>query len=338
MRPISLFFSAMVVLLPAPAFAQIAQNQTVVNLGMVGAIDPNFGIAVRWGGVKLRGLSVNINVIRLTTLIAKNDWLASLPTYTYTAPDYQDVSVTFIPTGSRQLQNRYAVWGLYNALYQMTLPNKFETGTWILFWKRAEIGTITFSKIGAALEATATVPVGAVAKRSAQPLPASSINSIPSNATTTFNEFVDDDLGAVPVFENNANANTEYKMRIDGGSGGAILTPAEVFMTTMDALLHVAEQPALATVQPFTSFTSDFDAKLEMQDYQERPRRRPPYFQYIYAINTLEKIPLLMVRDRKFANTDFQIYLSDRQSGQEWGVGQGTLTKGRPRVQRIQTF
>ncbi|KAG7002422.1 hypothetical protein G7Y79_00027g061140 [Physcia stellaris] len=196
-----------------------------------------------------------------------------------------------------EMERRFAVWGLYLAVFDMTKRSKYFCSTFHLLWDDEEVGTLGFSKgvvrqSGSPTSIESPQNQGLLSLNSSIPLKTTSLRSLNDTVSPAFT------LMAKPVL----SINVDLK--------NIILPINNVFIGIVGALTDLA------------SFTNK-DARVNSYSYNQapvpafvafttlgfRPVVGPLFMTYRHVIETLAQLPHIMFDDRKFSEADIELKL-----------------------------
>lgn len=131
----------------ALSIESLGLHRTKANFGTM----PEKGFEIRashWGP-KLQPTSCFINAVNAMSNMALLQIHGLVGETVFEMEDQPGVAITVLPLNwyrGGQMPRKYAVWGLFLAVYTMVRKTNFQCNTIHLLWKGREVGTINFSR------------------------------------------------------------------------------------------------------------------------------------------------------------------------------------------------
>ena len=270
--------------------------------------------AAHWGP-KLQPTSCLINAVNAMASMALQQIHELMKEMVFEMEEQPGVSITVLPANwhrGGQMPRKYAVWGLYLAVYTMTRKNNFQCNTIHLLWKHREVGTINFSR-GVLWQS-----------QTSQFESREGLLSI-GNITPK-----------VPSLAQPRNITgllkTDPTLSIDIELLGAIIPVNNVFITVLGALMDVAhfdnkDAPVMAMIFD----TMPVPTHLSFTTWDKPSKAEPPFMTNRHVIEALAYLPQYMYVERKFSEADITVKLDNIKCGlgllrkYPGGVGQGAV-------------
>ena len=263
-------------------------------------IDPKFSYRGLYGGVDLPKTPLFVNVVELMTRYAEHDWLSRVTERSgIVLLAYPQVEMAVIPaTRTTVVENRLIVWGLWAAINDMTIENKFTEVEFEILWSDEIVASIFFTIADSFLINGANNSQRQAAKSLDMAL------SLYGNETSLP---VPIDDGSLDISSSLTYSNFDWMPYYL--PGGKTLTPVESFLTIMAALKNSAPPAATDKVPaPFMSKVGNVDAHISFYFHQRRsPRTKPPFFQYIHVIKSMRLLPGYLLSHSRFSDLGFRI-------------------------------
>ncbi|KAL8925141.1 MAG: hypothetical protein Q9208_003646 [Pyrenodesmia sp. 3 TL-2023] len=233
-----------------------------------------------------------INIVHALKEIAHGDFQGAMPAQDFRTAAYPEpVIILTSPSGSRTIERKYVVWGLYGALLYMYNARAFGVSHFTLLWNNEEVGGIGFGHpYGDGLDHRAI-----------------------DDTTSPENTEWADDNSAVP--EDEASAGAELASRATAAGevnratenltdlasrlsvtftyAGRNMDKAHMFMAIVWTLATAAIYPSNERIQHlWTPVDQESPCKFVASAV---PRTTPPYLQYFWIVEAVAKTAAYLV-------------------------------------------
>ena len=246
--------------------------------------------------------------------LALNDFYGGVVETIFQFEEQPGVVITVLPVNWHQggeMERRFAVWGLYLAVFDMTKRSKYTCNTFHLFWDNKEVGTLGFAR-GVVRQSTLT----ADSAKSQGLLSLSNTTATTTTLSLPFSHGVDataTDLADEVVFA----LNIELK--------GKMMPINDVFIVALGGLSDLAAfNNKDGRVTTYSYRQAPVEAYVSFATLSYRPLSPPPFMTYRHVIETLAHLPVVMYDRRVFSEADMVLKLNNVN------VGMGLLRKLRP--------
>lgn len=307
-------FLRLVTTYPATALPQsntpsITSPTFIGNNFTLAVPDERFQVRPAYWGPRLRSTACLFIAVDIMATLALRDFYEGMTESIFEIEDEPGVVITVLPKNWHlrgEMERRFAVWGLYLAVFDMTTRSKYFCSTFHLLWDDEEVGTLGFSKGVLRHSGSPASPAsiespqhqGLLSLNSSIPLKTTSLRSLNNTISPAFT------LTAKPIL----SINVDLK--------NTILPINNVFIGILGALTDLA------------SFTYK-DARVDSYNYNQAPVPaflafttvgfrtlvRPPFMTYRHVIGTLAQLPHIMFDDRKFSEADIELRLDGVEVG-----------------------
>lgn len=260
--------------------------------------DPRFSISPIFDVPLLAIDPCLINVLYLMSEVAYGDFTQRHQPRTYRAPGYGEVEVVT----DTAMTARFLIWGAWLAVEYMIHDDRFHNVVWTLRWEDIILGTIKIQASSPRLNLPGSSEV--------QGPDVPSLQNATTNTKTT----------AIAPTTSPNSFDTRFALLVSSFADSKALAKTELFMACYTGLLHCAQYPAAAPMQPFGIASPVGDVALHIV----RAAGGGPGLAYSYLIRALSHLPLYLLQDpRGFREINFDMSLD--------GVlaAKGAITKGR---------
>lgn len=273
---------------PASLVALTSSPNSALNNTILGAVVPSsFTIRPSSPGARLgpnQGLAktqVLFQILQALQNLALEDFNAESLPRDYGHPWFEiNIDGPTLEPKSNILY-KYALWGLYSAIWYMLSNNFYREVTYELLWEGSLIGWIRFIKrdrstVGSNDDLNTDI---------------NSLLTAPPNTNSTLLGAATNVTGssALGAIFHNSRVTAEIDM------AGRPLLVADVFMTVFTAIVEMAPSPKTQIVRAFSA-SGDYNVWFRIDDPATPPRRRAPFLTYEAVIWAVGKVPVAMVR------------------------------------------
>ncbi|KAL8791756.1 MAG: hypothetical protein Q9195_005632 [Heterodermia aff. obscurata] len=257
--------------------------------------DTRFQITPHYWGPQLRSTGVLISALDAMANLALNNFSAGLPETIFDFEEQPGVAIAILPLDWQrggEMQRRFAVWGLYLAVFDMMKRSRYTCNTYHLFWEGTEVGTLGFVR--------GVIRPGLLSLGNGSTVPVINATDLP--------------VVADPVFA----LNVELK--------GKMMPINDVFIAVLGALSDLAACPDknARVVSGYSYRQAPVMAYLSFGTFGYRPLDPPPFLTFTHVIEALAHLPLVMFERRVFSEADMMLKLDGKD------VGRGLLRQLRP--------
>ena len=229
--------------------------------------------------------------------------------------DQPDIVIAVLPADwhkGGKMERRFAVWGLYLAVFDMMKRSVYTCNTFHLFWDGKEVGTLGFAK-GVLRQSTIS------AESAAKSQGLLSLSDIIITTTTPSPPFA----GGVNV--SSTNLTDDVVFSVDIQLCGKTMPINSVFIVVLGAMSDLAEVANKDSHFSTYSFRqAPVEAFLSFVSFGFHPLGPPPFMTFRHVIETLAHLPVLMFDRRVFQEADMVLKLNGVD------VGMGLLREARP--------
>ena len=227
--------------------------------------DRRFKVVLAIGAPLLPINSALINILSFMSLVAQQDFRHQLQPRTFSTMDYRDVQITTYAW----TESRFLLWGIYCAVTDMVKYARFHNLALQLYWEDKLVGQIVVEvKRALSLAGGAGNLTEDFGDHLAQANQTASGGDAPQFEPVVGNA-VDGDLAPLTFSRINASDTLStpptFAISFESIAGADQLDRNEVFLTFINALLHVAQFPAETQMQPFQSDSPSGKLYLYMQ-------------------------------------------------------------------------
>ena len=286
-------------------------NLTIENLVGAENLDPRFSVQVGWTEERIPGTSCYMISVAGLLNMGLKDFTGRMTAQTFRLHPYPEVQITVASLEPGvPLKRRFAVWGVYQAIYVMAQNNRFVRSFFYLSWEGNRVGIITYGRTDLA------VAIGNESSKTKTNLAATFGIAGISNRTTVLEKPSDDVAFSDPLTAQRLTLSFDFKT--------TPLSIPEAFLTPLTAMVYAAQFDKLLKIDPFIAYPTDYDAQIRCDFHNRRRQTGTPNLTYGWVIQTLAQIPREMLRERRFSEVTVVTKLDDVP------VGDAFLTKGRP--------
>lgn len=274
---------------PASLVALTSSPNSILNNTILGAVVPSsFTIRPGSPGARLgpsqalAKTQVLFQVLQALQNLALEDFNAESLPRAYDHPWFEiDIDGPTLEPKSNILY-RYALQGLYSAVWYMLSNNFYRALTYELLWEGSLVGWIRFiKKDGSTLGSNDSMNTDINSLLTAPPNTNSTLLGVATNVTGS---------SALSTIFHNGRVTVEIDM-----TGRGFLT-TDVFMTTFTAILEMAPYPKTEIVRAFGA-SGDYNIWFQIDDPATPPRRRAPFLTYEVVIWAVGRVPVAMTKD-----------------------------------------
>ena len=277
--------------------------------------DERFQVTPVYWGPRLRSTECLFSANDAMANLALNDFYGDLVETIFEFKDQPGVAIAVLPVNWHQggeMERRFAVWGLYLAVFDMTKRSQYNCNTFHLFWDEKEVGTLGFAR-GVIRQSTLTADHNAksqgllslsntTATTTALSLPFS------HGVNTTATDLVDEVVFAIDI-----------QLR------GKMMPINDVFIVVLGALSDLAAFNIKdGRVTSYSYRQAPVEAYVSFASPGYRPLSPPPFMTYRHVIEAVAHLPVVMYDRRVFSEADIILKLNNVD------VGMGLLRKLRP--------
>jgi hypothetical protein len=304
---------------PKPIAPDVRSSNIPITTTTFADIDPRFEVHPIFWGPKIQSMACLMNAVNALTNMALQDIRAPMGKTTYELADHPNSAITLLPENWQQrgqIERRFAVWGLFLAVYAMSTTGNYHCNTFHLLWDDKEVGTLGFSK-------------GIITQSP------SNTSDPPSQGLLTLDNTTTPSL-LIP----NTTASTSNTpiLRISILFLPAVLPLQNFFMTVLSALAELAAFRNKDTgLEHFTPDAAPVPASVAFYAWRTTRKVRVPLITARHIIETLGHLPALMLERRKFSEADIMMKIDGMNAGlgrlrnvvergeERWGWGNGTV-------------
>ena len=316
MSNLSIFFLLACYLTALPEATPSGVAPTAESIGFpggndsLGVPDERFQVDMLGWGPPLKSTALLFDAVHAMANMAQGDFHEDIVDTTWALEDVPNMAITILPEGfekGRSIQRRFAVWGLYLAVFDITKSKVFQCSTARLLWRGKMVGRLVFSK--GVLQGPEPITISAekdgsltLGERVSAPVPPIAW----TNSTTI--------LSANAVFSINV-----------------VLRPTnmpinDIFVGVLGALSDLAAYNNKdSRVMSYSFKETPVPAYFSFTTFGLKPLSQRPYMTYWHIIETLAQLPTIMYERGKFSEADVALKVNGID------VGIGILTKMRPR-------
>lgn len=296
----------------------IAPNVDSFNMSVVGTtfsdIDARFEVHPIFWGPKLKSIACLINAVNAMTHMALQDIRTPLGEITWEHADHPNNAITLLPANWQkhgQIERRFAVWGLFLAVYTMTFTGNYLCNTFHLLWDGEQVGTLGFSK--------------GIITQSVLPVFNASDQGLLSFDDTT--------RPPLQTQNNTASPSNSPVLSISLIFLPPVISIQNFFMAVLSALTELAiYRNKDVGIEHFTPDVAPVRASVAFYAWRLNPRVRVPPITARHIIETLGHMPALMLARSKFSEADIVMRLDKIDAGlgrlrrvdERGGVGRGS--------------
>lgn len=244
--------------------------------------DPRFRFKAIYGSKNIAAISLLMNAVNGLAILAHQplgQGITGVPDIVLRA--YQEVDIAITPAARfRIFDNKLAIWGLYGAMHEMALWNKFTEVQFDLFWEEINIATILITE-----------------QRKTQ----AGLNSSLDVKTRSPAGF-------------SLRGNKGLRLGFQYVTYGSFMSYQEVFMTVLATLQILAYWSDSDVIYPFTIKAQGFHAVLQAS-FGGPPPKTGPYLLSAWVIDTVRMIPGYMLQYNRFADLEVTINATNVRVG-----------------------
>ena len=271
--------------------------------------EERFQVRPVYWGPRLRSTACLFIGIDIMATLALRDFYEDMTETIFEIEDEPGVVITVLPKNWHlrgEMQRRFAVWGLYVAVFDMTTRSKYFCSTFHLLWDDEEVGTLGFSKGVLRHSGLPASPVniaspqdqGLLSLNSSIPLKTTSIRSLINTTNPTFT------LTTKPIL----SINVDLK--------NIMLPINNVFIGVLGALTDLASFTYKdVRVDRYNYNQAPVPAFLAFTTFGFRPLVQPFFMTYRHIIETLAQLTHIMFDNRKFSEADIELRLDGVEVG-----------------------
>ncbi|KAK4696537.1 hypothetical protein P7C71_g1396, partial [Lecanoromycetidae sp. Uapishka_2] len=277
---------------------QFYQNSSSTNLTTLAEpINPRFRIEVVYGPTQFNSISCLMTAVNALSILADIDYHGQVRELHYTMTQYPDFVIDLQPVGlATDVENRFAVWGLYLTTKTIVEARKSRECETALYWDEDIVGLLSFKNPG-------TPPPKGVDNGSRF---GSFNGSISTNAMNW----------------NYSSPDTQVDIIFHAAPDAPSLNYLDVFITVMATLKDLAQFPSTQRMTAFAARAGQgYDAKISFPA-EDPPRTRPPYFQVRWAIEVVRQLPAWVLNRGRWSEVGWAIVIGGQF------VGEGVLERG----------
>ena len=285
--------------------------------------EKGFEIRVVHWGPKLQTTRCFINAVIAMANMALRQIHGLMGETVFTMEDQPGVAISVLPFNwhlGGQMPRKYAVWGLFLAIYTMVKKANFQCNTIHLLWKRREVGTINFSR-------------GVVR----QPQPDKLESNDPRSEGLLSVDSITSTILPLPLphLQNSTGSlKIGPELSLDVELLDTIIPIHNVFVTVLGGLMDLAHfDDKDAAVLAMIFDTMPVPTYLSFTTWDTPSKAEPPYMTNRHVIEALAFLPQYMYEQRKFSEADVTVKLDNVRCGlgllRKWGhlggVSRGAL-------------
>ena len=277
--------------------------------------DKGFEIRVAHWGPKLQPTGCFINAVNAMANMALRQIHGLVGETVFEMQEQPGVTITVLPFNwhlGGQMPRKYAVWGLFLAVYTMVKKTNFQCNTIHLLWKKREVGTINFSK-------------GVVW----QPQPSQLESKDQRSEGLLFIGNISSTIPPRPHPQNSTGSlKTSPELSLSVLLLDTIIPIHDVFVTVLGGLMDLAyfdDKDAAVLAMIFD--TMPVPTYLSFTTWDTPSKAEPPYMTNRHVIEALTFLPQYMYEQRKFGEADITVKLDNVRCGlgllRKWGYPGG---------------
>ena len=276
--------------------------------------DPRFQANPFFWGTDLKSTRAFFVTVNAMANLAMRGFEEDIGETVFTLPDHPEVAIVVLPKNWQwggQMERRFAVWGLFFAIWDMNKNKSWRCNTVHLLWDGEEVGTIGFSRgvirrpqLSLATTEHSLQAQGVIAVHPNVTVLSRFTSTRPMNVTA-FDILPSTGLATEPVLSVNIDLRP------------TILPIQTIFIAVIGALANIAAVPDKdAPVVTFMAQQAPVNAWISFNAIGRRGKRVPK-MNYRHVVDTLGLIPEYMMQMRKFSEATVLMLLN----GQEVGLG-----------------
>ena len=265
-----------------------ATNITDTPLG----IDPGFKYHLEWKTGAIDGTSFYIACMTTAVQLSFNGphTIIRLP-QAFRIPDYPGVTISLY-LGRQPLETRFVIYGLFNAVVDMSARPSFTEAGMRLEYRDQLVGVLTFrSTTGLASEGDTT-----------------EFGDLGIGPPQAFSNWTND-LTILPAA--NAAVGDDDLIVLTNFVSTTVLNPARVFIVIMNTIVSLSETGVIAPSSVFRNRNAVARAEVDIGPPNGQVRRRAPYMTPQLAIRTLGRIPFYMIDKNSWREIRADSYLNN---------------------------
>ena len=276
-----------------PAALTYNNSNPILNPLLSAPWDPCFSIRAGYSNIRLPATSVLMNAINAAASLANLDFEKQVTFHLLPLPKFPEVQIEFVPAPPLpSVEAKIFVWGLYGGINDIVGRKQYREVEFDLLWKGNVVAWLRFEK---AESGTRAFNMAGGDTKMLEPA---------SNSSGVME--ITDTLMAGPL--------APFSFAAQFTPYAKPFTIFQVFMAVLSALVQIARFPSRSIVKPLIYESQDYNARIVVM---MADRRTPPYFEYIWLIEGLRRIPDFMFEKGKFMELGWKI----RVNGKEIGSG-----------------
>lgn len=280
--------------------------------------DQRFSVTPVYWGPKLRSTACLFIATDTMANLALNDFYGEVVETIFDFDEHPGVVIAVLPVDwhkGGEMDRRFAVWGLYLAVFDMMKRSQWTCNTFHLFWEGKEVGTLGFSR--------GVVRHSALTADSANSQGLLSLSNVTSTATTLTPSLLS--ANGSDVLSAPKSLTDEVVLSVNVELKGKIMPINNVFIAVLGALSDLA---AIGNkdgrLSAYSYRQAPVKAFLNFATLGYHPLGPPPFLTYRHVIEALAHLPGVMFEQRVFSEADMVLKLDDVD------VGMGLLRQLRP--------
>jgi len=244
-----------------------------------------------------------MNAVNALTNMAIQDIRAPMGETTYVHAEHPNNAITLLPNKWQQrgqIERRFAVWGLFLAVYAMTTTGNYHCNTFHLLWEGKEVGTLGFSK-GILAQSPSSAP-------NASDPQSQGLLSLDNTTTIA--------TPSLPIQNSTASTSNTPTLRISILFLLTVLPHQNFFMAVLSALTELAAfKNKDIGIEHFTPDAAPVPASVAFYAWRTTPKVRISLITARHIIETLGHLPGLMLERRKFSEADILMKIDGMDAG-----------------------
>ena len=221
-------------------------------------------------------------VLQVLQYLALEDFNAESPPQTCEHPGFAIVIDGSSLESKSNILYKYALWGLYSAIWNMVANNFYREVTYKLLWEGSLVGWIRFIKRhGPAIGSSDDMNIDINSLPTAPPKMNSTLLGAATNVTSS---------SALGAMFHDGHVTVEIDM------AGGPLSEADVFMTIFTTIVEMAPNSRGRIVRAL-SVLGNYNIWFRIDDPATPPRRRVPFLRLETVVWAVGKVPVAMTSD-----------------------------------------
>jgi len=276
---------------PKPIAPDVRSSNIPITTTTFADIDPRFEVQPIFWGPKIQSMACLMNAVNALTNMALQDILAPMGETTYELADHPNSAITLFPENWQQrgqIERRFAVWGLFLAVYAMTTTGNYHCNTFHLLWDDKEVGTLCFSR--------------GIITSSANDPQRQGLLSLDNTST--------------PLLLSTASTSNSPVLSISILFLPTVFPLQNFFMAVLSALTELAFfKNKDVGIEHSTPDVAPVPASVAFYAWRTNPKAQVPLITPRHIIETLGHVPALMLARRKFSEADIMMRLDRVDAG-----------------------